>query len=75
VRDRALAVVERIASRAAGRLTIIGVGGISSEADARAFLAAGAELLQAYTAFVYEGPGWVARLNKALGKLPGNVGN
>ena len=66
VRDRALAVVERIAARASGRLTIIGVGGISSEADARSFLAAGADLLQVYTAFVYEGPGWVAKLNRAL---------
>jgi dihydroorotate dehydrogenase len=66
VRARALAVVRRIADRASGRLTIIGVGGISSEADARAFLEAGADLLQVYTAFVYEGPGWVARLNRAL---------
>ena len=66
VRERAKAVVARIAERASGKLTIIGVGGISSEADARAFLDAGADLLQVYTAFVYEGPGWVARLNRSL---------
>jgi len=69
VRERAQAVVTRIADRASGRLAIIGVGGISSEADARAFLEAGADLLQVYTAFVYEGPGWVAALNRTLGKL------
>jgi len=66
VRDRALEVVRRIRDRAGDRLTIIGVGGISGEADARAFLDAGADLLQLYTAFVYEGPWWVARLNRAL---------
>ncbi len=66
VRDRALEVVRRIRERAGDRLTIIGVGGISGEADARAFLDAGADLLQLYTAFVYEGPWWVARLNRAL---------
>jgi dihydroorotate dehydrogenase len=75
VMARAQAVVARIAQRASGRLTIIGVGGISSEADARAFLDAGADLLQVYTAFVYQGPGWVARLNRALGKFTGTTGN
>lgn len=75
VRERARAVVARIAERASGRLTIIGVGGISSEGDARALLAAGADLLQVYTAFVYEGPGWVSRLNRELGKIPAESGN
>ncbi|MCR6713212.1 MAG: quinone-dependent dihydroorotate dehydrogenase [Demequina sp.] len=74
VRERAQAVVARIAAAASGRLAIIGVGGISSEADARAFFAAGADLLQVYTAFVYEGPGWVARLNRTLGKLSEKAG-
>jgi len=69
VRERAQAVVARIAARASGRLTIIGVGGISSETDAKAMLAAGAHLLQVYTAFVYAGPGWVAGLNRSLSKL------
>jgi len=66
VRERAQAVVARIAQRASGRLTIVGVGGIASQEDARAFLDAGADLLQVYTAFVYNGPGWVARLNTSL---------
>lgn len=66
VHSRALEVVSRIAGRAGERLTIVGVGGIDSEADARAMLAAGATLLQTYTGFVYNGPRWVARLNVAL---------
>ena len=37
-------------------LTLVGVGGITTADDARERLAAGATLLQGYTAFVYEGP-------------------
>ena len=66
VRGRALEVVSRLRARAGEGLTIIGVGGIETEADARALLDAGATLLQAYTGFVYRGPGWVARMNAAL---------
>jgi len=66
VHARAVEVVARIAARAGERLTIVGVGGIDSEADARELLAAGATLLQTYTGFVYNGPRWVARLNVAL---------
>ena len=47
-------------------LTIIAVGGISTAEDARERLAAGATLLQAYTAFVYEGALWPARMQRAL---------
>ena len=54
------------AAAAAGRvgddLTLIGVGGITTVADARARLDAGATLLQGYTAFVYEGPLWPRRI-------------
>lgn len=66
VRARAVEVVARLKERAGDRLTIVGVGGIESEADARALLDAGATLLQTYTGFVYQGPRWVARLNAAL---------
>ncbi|WP_084130572.1 quinone-dependent dihydroorotate dehydrogenase [Demequina sp. NBRC 110055] len=66
VRMRAVEVVGRLKARAGDAVTIIGVGGIESVADAQAMLNAGATLLQVYTAFVYQGPGWVARLNAAL---------
>ncbi|WP_084078129.1 quinone-dependent dihydroorotate dehydrogenase [Demequina sp. NBRC 110057] len=66
VRVRAVEVVTRLRERAGEGLVIIGVGGIESEADARALLRAGATLLQTYTGFVYQGPGWVARLNAAI---------
>lgn len=44
---------------------ILSVGGIDSPEEAQARLAAGADLLQVYTALVYEGPGLVARLARA----------
>ena len=42
-------------------LTLVGVGGIATAEDARERLEAGADLLQAYTAFIYEGPAWPRR--------------
>ncbi|WP_062518011.1 quinone-dependent dihydroorotate dehydrogenase [Demequina gelatinilytica] len=63
---RLLEVVARLRARVGPDMCLIGVGGISSEPDARAVLAAGATLLQVYTAFVYQGPWWVARLNRSL---------
>lgn len=69
LRERSLAVVSRLRRRLGEGATIIGVGGISTEADARAMIDAGADLLQAYSAFVYEGPAWPGRLNRALAHL------
>ena len=45
---------------------IIGVGGIHSEKDALDKLNAGADLVQIYTGFIYEGPALVKRINKAV---------
>lgn len=45
---------------------IIGVGGIMDEQDAIEKLKAGADLIQLYTGFVYEGPGIVKRILKVL---------
>ena len=45
---------------------IIGVGGIHSEKDALEKLNAGADLVQVYTGFIYEGPSLVKRINKAI---------
>jgi dihydroorotate dehydrogenase len=64
---RALEVVARLRARVGPEMCIMGVGGISSVDDARAMLSAGATVLQAYTGFVYGGPAWPARVNRALG--------
>jgi dihydroorotate dehydrogenase len=52
---RALEIVSKIRSQAP-QLAIIGVGGIFNGQDARAMLEAGANLVQVYTGFIYEGP-------------------
>ena len=67
---RADAVVAMLRERLGPDPVIIGVGGISTPAQARARLQAGATLLQAYTAFIYEGPLWPARINRELAKGP-----
>lgn len=50
----------------AGRLPIIGVGGIANGADAYAKIRAGASLVQLYTALVYQGPGLISRIQREL---------
>jgi dihydroorotate dehydrogenase len=45
---------------------IIGVGGIMSAQDAIEKLNAGADLIQIYTGFIYEGPGLIKSINKVL---------
>jgi dihydroorotate dehydrogenase len=47
---------------------IIGVGGIMSTADAVEKFNAGADLIQVYTGFIYEGPGFAKAINKRLAK-------
>lgn len=56
LRERSTAIVARVAARAAGRLVVVGVGGIFTADDAWEKLAAGASLVQVYTGFVYGGP-------------------
>jgi dihydroorotate dehydrogenase len=47
---------------------IIGVGGIMTPEDALEKLQAGADLIQIYTGFVYEGPGFVKSINKEVAR-------
>ncbi|WP_322921898.1 quinone-dependent dihydroorotate dehydrogenase [Nocardioides renjunii] len=63
---RSEAVVRMLRDRVGPDLTLIGVGGVTTLDDARRRLAAGADLLQAYTAFVYEGPLWPRRIVRGL---------
>lgn len=54
------------AQAAAGRLVLIGAGGVASGADAYAKIRAGAAAVQLYSALVYEGPGLVQRIKREL---------
>ena len=50
----------------AGRIPLIGVGGILTGADAKAKIDAGASLVQVYTGFIYRGPDLIAEARRAL---------
>lgn len=63
---RALDVVRRVRARVGKEPCVIGVGGIDSGDKVLAMLRAGADLVQLYTAFVYEGPTLPRRLAKDL---------
>ena len=63
---RSTEVIKYLSQKSNKSFPIIGVGGIHSEADAIEKLNAGASLIQLYTGFIYEGPGLVKRINKAL---------
>ena len=66
LRRRATEVVRRLAKETAGRVPIVGAGGISHPDHALEKLDAGASLVQVYTGLVYEGPALPARICKAL---------
>jgi len=59
-------VIRFLHEKSKNAFPIIGVGGIHSPEDAIEKLEAGASLVQLYTGFVYEGPGVVKRINKAI---------
>lgn len=63
---RALEIVRRIRTRTKGAYPIIGVGGLMTPDDVRAMLDAGADLVQLYTGYIYNGPGMVKEVCRAL---------
>ncbi len=72
--DRSVQVLRLLRERVGQRLTLISVGGVSTTADLQQRLDAGATLVQAYTGFIYGGPGWPARLQRGLRPSGGRTG-
>lgn len=68
LRKRANDVMRLLRQTVGHDLTLVGVGGIGSVEDAQERLEAGADLLQAYSALIYEGPTWPRKVNAALTK-------
>jgi dihydroorotate dehydrogenase len=66
---RSTAQLARFHHLTAGRLPLIGVGGISSGRDAYAKIRAGAGAVQLYTALIYQGPAVVGRVLDELAAL------
>ncbi len=64
--ERSAHIVRRLRDRVGTDLCIIAVGGVTTARDVADRLAAGATLVQGYTAFLYEGPFWAARLAKGF---------
>jgi dihydroorotate dehydrogenase len=63
---RSTEVIRYLSEKSGKAFPIIGVGGIHSPQDAKDKIAAGASLVQLYTGFIYEGPGIVKKICKAL---------
>jgi len=59
-------VLAQMRKRVGTKLVLVGVGGIASGADAYAKIRAGANLVQLYTALVYEGAGLLKRIKRGL---------
>jgi dihydroorotate dehydrogenase len=59
-------VIAQLRSELGAAYPIIGVGGVLSGADAQAKRAAGADLVQVYTGFIYRGPVLVSEAARAL---------
>jgi dihydroorotate dehydrogenase len=68
LKARAMSVLRRLHARTGDRLVLIAAGGIETEDDAWERLAAGATLVQAYTAFIYFGPLWPRRVHRGLAR-------
>jgi dihydroorotate dehydrogenase len=63
---RSTEVIRFLAEKSGNAFPIIGVGGIHSAEDALEKLEAGASLVQLWTGFIYEGPGLVKQINRAI---------
>jgi len=66
LRERALAVLRRVRAAVPSGFCVIAVGGIDTADDAAERLAAGATLVQGYTAFLYRGPLWARQVTRGL---------
>ena len=64
LKARALEVVKRVRDKVGPDMCVIGVGGVTTRNDVQDMVAAGATLVQVYTALVYEGPFLASRLNR-----------
>ncbi len=66
IKDKSTAVIKYLADKSNKSFPIIGVGGIHSAEDALEKIEAGADLVQIYTGFIYEGPSLIKKINKAI---------
>ena len=66
VKEKSTAVIKYLSEKSNKAFPIIGVGVVHSAKDALEKIDAGADLVQIYTGFIYEGPSLVKQINKAI---------
>lgn len=66
IKNQSTKVIKYLADNSNKAFPIIGVGGVHSAEDALEKIKAGADLVQIYTGFIYEGPSLIKRINKAI---------
>ena len=66
IKDKSTEVIRYFAEKSNKAFAIIGVGGINKANDALEKIQAGADLVQIYTGFMYEGPSLIKNINKAI---------
>ena len=66
LKNKSTEVIRYLAQKSNKAFPIIGVGGIFTAEDALEKLEAGADLVQVYTGFIYEGPSIARKINKAI---------
>ena len=64
--ERALEVIRLVADHLGADQMLIGTGGVFTAEDAIRMLNAGADLVEAFSAFIYEGPSWPGEINRTL---------
>ena len=66
IKNQSTKVIRYLSEKSNKAFPIIGVGGIHSAEDALEKIEAGADLVQIYTGFIYEGPSLIKKINKAI---------
>jgi len=66
IKEKSTEVIRYLAQKSNKSFAIIGVGGIFTPEDAKEKLDAGADLVQVFTGFIYEGPSLVKKINQSL---------
>ena len=69
---RSIEVLRVVRAAVPAEFCVISVGGVETGADVAARLAAGATLVQGYTAFLYRGPFWARAINRELAQTLAN---
>jgi len=72
VKNRSTEVIKYLTRKSNKSFPIVAVGGIFTAEDAIEKLEAGADLLQVYTGFIYEGPSIVKKINKGIKEYYGS---